>query len=416
MQNDFAKLLQPSTIELDALLHDYLLGLVLISGGGREPESYPVQWVHVSDLADPTPFLTPRTVLLTTGSQFNTPLERVEADAYVQRLQQAGTTALGVGVGVQWDRIPPSLIEASEHAKLPLFRVPYDTPFIAVVRTAARLIEAQNHADASWGRDQYSSLSSLGRRRSLTEAEQATRRAVLQLLLGGQRELAEQVAAAILPRLPRGQVSVVCIAGTIAPQAMKELIPLISEQPGIFSSHERQKDQDLLLVIAEHGELATLKRILMKHSVLCGISERGSAVDVAQLLEQAERAAELARHDPESGPTTYRPEMHAGVLQLLHQSPEATRRARGLLAPLALHDERHHDELQHSLGVWLAHHGQTSAAATDLGVHRHTVRSRVSAAASLLQRDLDDPDTRAELWAAMRIVRGTAQAPGGSTP
>ena len=416
MDKVFASMAQPSTIELDALLHDYLLGLVLISGGGQNPEDYPVQWVHVSDLLDPTPFLTPRTVLLTTGSQFSTPLEREEADEYVQRLQQVGTTALGVGVGVQWDRIPPPLIEASEQAKLPLFRVPYDTPFIAVVRTAARLIEAQAHADASWGRDQFSSLSSLGRRRNLSEAEEATRRAVLKLLLGGQRELAEQVAAPFLPRIPRGQVSVICVSGAIAPKALKDLTPLISEQPGVFSSHDQQKDQELLIVIAEHSELAALRRVLAKHTVSCGISESGSAVDVPQLLEQAERAAELAHHDPDSGPVTYRPEMHAGVLQLLQQSPEAIRRARGLLAPLRLHDDRHRDDLQRSLVMWLTHHGQTSAAATELGVHRHTLRSRVSTAASLLQRDLDDPDTRVELWAALRIVGATGQAPGGSSP
>ncbi len=412
MDYDFATLARPSTIELDALLHDYLLGLVLIAGGGRGPEAYPVQWVHVSDLSDPTPFLTPRTVILTTGSQFATPLERDEAAAYVHRLNQAGTTALGVGVGVQWDRIPPSLIEACEQLQLPLFRVPYDTPFIAVVQTAARLIEAQVHAEASLGREQFSSLSSLARRRNVNQAERALRGAVLNLLLGGQRELAEQVAAELLPRLPRGQISVINAPTPVPPQVLRDLTPLISEQPGILSAEDQQR----LVIIAEHGELSQLRRILTRHSTNCGISERGSASEIRELLEQAERASELARHDPDAGPVAYRPEMHAGVLQLLQQSPEATRRAHGLLIPLKQHDERHRDDLQHSLAVWLSHHGQTSAAAAELGVHRHTLRTRVSTAASLLQRDLDDPDTRAELWAALRIVRGAPQAPGGSTP
>lgn len=415
MDNIFAKMAAPSTIELDALLRDYLLGLVLISGGGS-PESYPVQWVHVSDLIDPSPFLTPRTVLLTTGGQFETPLEQEEADLYVERLRQAGTTALGVGVGVQWDRIPPSLIEASERAQLPLFRVPYDTPFIAVVRTAARLIEAQAHADASWGREQFSSLSSLGRRQNLTEAESAARHAVLELLLGDRRDLAEQVAAAFLPKLPRGQVSVISAPEPNPPRALQELAPLISEQSGIFSSRAHGAAGSSLVIIAEHSELAAIKRILFKYALPCGISERGSATEIPQLMEQAERAAELASHDPEPGPVAYRPEMHAGVLQLLQHSPEATRRARGLLAPLVLHDTRHQDELEQSVSVWLAHHGQTSAAAAELGIHRHTLRTRVGTAASLLGRDLDDPDTRAELWAAMKIVRAPAQAPGGSAP
>ncbi|MFC6236166.1 helix-turn-helix domain-containing protein [Leucobacter soli] len=41
-------------------------------------------------------------------------------------------------------------------------------------------------------------------------------------------------------------------------------------------------------------------------------------------------------------------------------------------------------------------------------MHRHTLRSRVQTAATLLQRDLDDPDTRAELWAALRVLGATA--------
>lgn len=410
MEHDFANLAKPSTIELDTLLRDYLLGLVLIAGGGSVTDAddtdtdggdaHPVQWVHVSDLSDPTPFLTPRTVILTTGSQFSKPLERVEAAAYVRRLREAGTTALGVGVGVQWDRIPPPIIEACERQQLPLFRVPYDTPFIAVVRTAARLIEAQAHADAALGREQFSALSSLARRRNLDEAEHAVRSAVLELLLAEHRKLAEQVAAPVLPRLPRGHISVICIPAPLAPRLLTALTPLAFETAGVFAAH----DGNRLIVIAEHTEAPTIRRALVAHAASCGISERGSAGELPELLEQAQRASELAQSDPLAGPISYRPEMHAGVLRLLAQSPEASRRAHGLLSPLKQHDERHSDELLRSLTVWLAHHGQTSSAASELGVHRHTLRTRVSTAENLLQRDLDDPDNRAELWAALRLI------------
>ena len=409
MQYDFANMAKPSTIELDALLRDYLLGLVLIAGGAAG--HHPVQWVHVSDLADPAPFFTPRTVILTTGSQFSKPLEQDEADAYVQRLHEAGSTALGVGVGLQWDRIPPAIIEACERVQLPLFRVPYDTPFIAVVRTAARLIEAQAHADATLGHEQFNTLSSLARRRKLDKAEHAVRSAVLELLLAGQRTLAEQVATTILPRLPRGHVSVISIPTPLTPRLSAELTPLTFESAGVFAAH----DEGRLIVVLEHTEAAAIRRVLTTHGCNCGISERGSDRELPELLEQAERASELAISAPVTGPTSYRPEMHAGVLRLLSQSPEATRRAHGLLSPLRHHDERHHDELLRSLATWLSHHGQTSAAAAELGVHRHTLRTRVSTAESLLQRHLDDPDTRAELWAALRIVQqGTQSGTGGA--
>lgn len=126
--------------------------------------------------------------------------------------------------------------------------------------------------------------------------------------------------------------------------------------------------------------------------------------DLDELLAQAERAAELAEGEDRPGPLTYRPEMHAGVLQVLQQSPEALRRAQGLLAPLRDHDERNQDELTRSLAIWLEHHGQTSAAANALGVHRHTLRHRVQTAEALLRRNLDDPTSRAELWTALQLI------------
>lgn len=43
-------------------------------------------------------------------------------------------------------------------------------------------------------------------------------------------------------------------------------------------------------------------------------------------------------------------------------------------------------------------------ASRELGVHRHTVRNRVTRAQSLLNATLDDPDTRAGLWLALRLT------------
>ncbi|GAA3985922.1 PucR family transcriptional regulator [Allokutzneria multivorans] len=58
--------------------------------------------------------------------------------------------------------------------------------------------------------------------------------------------------------------------------------------------------------------------------------------------------------------------------------------------------------LRDTLHAWLAHHGGWDAAADALGVHRNTVRHRVTRIGELLGRDLADPDTRAELWLALR--------------
>lgn len=399
----------PVTIDLAQLLRDYLLGLVLIAGGSEiaptasaehqrsEPHGRPVQWVHASDLADPTPFLTPRTVLLTTGRQFGSSLNYETASAYVLRLKEAGTTALGLGVGVQWDRIPPALIDACEQLQLPLFRVPYDTPFIAIVRTAARLLEAASHKTQSSSHGEPPS--SLAHRHNIASAEAALRSAVATLLLAGQHTLAEDIANPILPRLPRGQVSVLSV-GELSAQLQKLLTPLAWERPGVLAAtHE-----GALLIISEHDSLASIQQLLIAHNQAAGISEQGSLAELPELRAQAARAAELAQTRGEQRPLRYRPEMHAGVMQLLHTSPEAIRRAKGLLSPITTHDQRHGDELLHSLTTWLAHHGHTSPAAAELGLHRHTLRTRVQTAQHLLQRDFADPDVRTELWAAIRLL------------
>ena len=74
--------------------------------------------------------------------------------------------------------------------------------------------------------------------------------------------------------------------------------------------------------------------------------------------------------------------------------------ADALLGPL---ESRERGDLVASVRAWLAHHGQWDAAATTLGVHRHTLRYRMKRVEELLDRSLDDPDLRAELWVALAV-------------
>lgn len=393
--------LQPR-IELDALLHDFQLGLVVIAGGDDETGSREVQWVHSSDLTDPTPFLTPRTVLLTTGEQFIGPLSRETADEYVSRLVSAGTTALGIAIGLRWDRIPPTLVEACERHALPLIRVPYDTPFIAITRAAARLIESSMHAQNI---DRISNTR-LAPTSQIARAEAALRTAILTLLISGNRELAEGIASPVFPRLPRGQVAVIALHPGDRNLDAKKLNP---EDLGDGVAWGELAGQ--LLLICEVARIPTIRKIIAGRAA--GMSERGALQDLRELVDQADRALEqsIAAGLNTAGPAElveYRPEMHSGVLQLIAESKEAKRRATGFLSPVRTHDLRHADEIERSLEVWLRHNGQLAPSAAELEIHRHTLRARIRTAASLLQRDLDSPDTRAELWTALRITGDAA--------
>lgn len=144
---------QPAAITLADIINRYELGLVVIASATEEALSSRVQWVHGSDLKDPAPFLVPRTVLLTTGAQFPKSLSEADAKKYVADLVSAKVVALGFALDVHHTRIPHTLISASEELNFPLFRVPYETPFIQISQTAARMLATKEYERQSWSLD-----------------------------------------------------------------------------------------------------------------------------------------------------------------------------------------------------------------------------------------------------------------------
>jgi purine catabolism regulator len=110
----------------------------------------PIRWVHNSDLLDPTPSLSDGLVLLTTGTQFAEGADSAEFDAYVSRLRERGVVALGYGTEVARAGIPPLLVAACAVERMPLFEVPYRTPFIAVAQANAEAIAAEAFARRNW--------------------------------------------------------------------------------------------------------------------------------------------------------------------------------------------------------------------------------------------------------------------------
>ncbi|QEC50306.1 hypothetical protein FSW04_23795 [Baekduia soli] len=101
----------------------------------------PVRWVHISELADPTPWLSGGELLLTTGLTVDTP--EAERD-YIHRLADHGLAGLGFGTGFGHATVPEAMLQAAAERDFPLLEIPYDTPFIAVTEKAfARLVNEQ---------------------------------------------------------------------------------------------------------------------------------------------------------------------------------------------------------------------------------------------------------------------------------
>ncbi|MEC5170458.1 PucR family transcriptional regulator ligand-binding domain-containing protein [Glaciihabitans sp. GrIS 2.15] len=101
--------------------------------------------VHISELADPTPYLEGGELLLTTGI----PLVGGPAVIrdYVGRLAHTGIAALALGLGAGTDRVDPELVSACSDAALDLLLVPAAVPFLHISRAFWQLVGQREQAD-----------------------------------------------------------------------------------------------------------------------------------------------------------------------------------------------------------------------------------------------------------------------------
>jgi purine catabolism regulator len=115
------------------------IDLELLTGEGAAEA--PVRWVHITELLDPTPWLSGGELLLTTGMRLETPEKQRE---FVALLAEHHLAGLGFGTGFDHATVPEALLDEARAHDFPLFEVPYDLPFIAITEKAfTRLVNEQ---------------------------------------------------------------------------------------------------------------------------------------------------------------------------------------------------------------------------------------------------------------------------------
>jgi purine catabolism regulator len=115
------------------------VGLELTTG--EDSADSPVRWVHISELPDPTPWLSGGELLLTTGIQLDTAKRQRE---FVRLLSGHQLAGLGFGTGFDHEKLPQALVDEARELDFPVFEVPYELPFIALTEKAfARLVNEQ---------------------------------------------------------------------------------------------------------------------------------------------------------------------------------------------------------------------------------------------------------------------------------
>ncbi len=133
---------------LASLVHHSALKLTVRAGADRL--DVPVRWAHVSELADPVPYMEGGELLLITALKLDA--EDPEAmRRYVKRLAGAGVVGLGFAVGVNYDAVPRALVDAARAEGLPLLEVPRRTPFLAISKAVSAAIAADQYRAVTAG-------------------------------------------------------------------------------------------------------------------------------------------------------------------------------------------------------------------------------------------------------------------------
>lgn len=493
---------------LRALLRRRDLGLVLVPLEDDLPEGAldrPLRWVHSSDLADPTPFLSEDLALLTTGTQFD---DAVDIDTYVARLADRGILGLGFGTEVHRSGIPEELVVACAERGIPLFSVPYRTPFIAVARAHAEAIAAQAYSRRSWALDAQRALAlaalrpsgleatiaELGRRLGVWAGMFDAAGAVIashprdRLDAAVRDALGERVMDILTRGLEAGQsltlgestfmlftvgrgghlrgvlalavdaldpearsvvTSVIAMAGLAMEQSeqlarsrrrlhAQLLGSLLTDDPTLarrvlgglppapivvavtadapagplsdwWERHRAEhgtpvflaESADGVTMCISAGEEALLDEVATRFGIRIGVSDPDAYDSFARAHAQALTAL---RQQGTHGVARYSETVGSHILTAL-ATDEARLVAESRLAPLREHDARTDAELERSLRTWLEHDARAEAAAATLGVHRHTLRSRIAQASGLLDIDLSTFPARAELWTLLQTAR-----------
>ncbi|KJK44995.1 hypothetical protein UK23_27735 [Lentzea aerocolonigenes] len=427
---------------------------------GADALDRPIRWAHVSELEDPTPYLVGEELLLTAGVRFPS-----DVPAYVAGLVSSGVSAIGFGVEPEFPTVPSSLVEACSEQGMPLLEVPPSTPFLAVsqalgallaeiaVREQRMLADSQRAltraatrvrpvesvlttlavvlncradlVDAASAPEELASLvarvaSGTGPRSASAQVGEdhvtldPVESAVLVVRRSSPLSPAERavvaVALALLGLLrrdlesERGQIARLAASALLRSQVVG-LVNVLGPGPWRVVAGESRADYDVLaqrygpLVSKAGEEFLALVPANFEVAGPVGVSSpipapapalipiSTSAIDHAA----AEASALLAR-----ARATGEPAFPASDLSSLVDPTTARAFARRELAPLL-----GRPELVDTLRAWLGQHGSWDRAAAVLGVHRNSVRHRISHAERLLGRDLGTADARASLWLAL---------------
>jgi hypothetical protein len=448
------------TVPLRELVARVDLGLTVLCGAGALDR--PIRWAHVSELADPTPYLVGEELLLTAGVRFPS-----DVPAYVAGLVSSGVSAIGFGVEPEFPTVPSSLVEACATQGMPLVEVPPSTPFLAVSQALGALLAEIAVREQRMLADSQRALTRAATRIRPVESVLTTLAVVLNCradLVDASdapedvASLVERVASGSGPRSASAQLGedhVTLDPVETAVLVVRRSLPLSPAERAVVAVALALLGLLRRDVESERGQIARLAAAAVLRSRISGLAnvlgpgpyrvvagESKADYEVlarryGPLVSKAEDgflalvpagfevSGLVGVSSPVAGPVAgpnAEPGSADAIASAAAEASALLGRAKAtgspafpasdlssLVDPVAAAAFARRElagllgrpELIETLRAWLGQHGSWDRAAAVLGVHRNSVRHRIAHVERLLGRDLSQAGARASLWLAL---------------
>ncbi|PSL37043.1 purine catabolism regulator [Labedella gwakjiensis] len=240
--------------------------------------------------------------------------------------------------------------------------------------------------------------------REVSRARAGVRAAAARVLLDGRADLADVVLDELGERTPAGEL-VVAHLRVVGRRPHGETTPSIPTpvEGGDARVLVASLGDDVVVIGPVSGVEATIEQIRSAQddpgAVRAGLSTVATRDDLARADREARAALDAASS---AEPRVRAADLTTRGVDWLLDRPGSRELASAVLRPLS-----EDPVLLESLEAWLVANGQTDPAARRLGVHRHTLRARISTIERLIGRDLSGVEARTEAWIALRAIRSS---------
>ncbi|MBF8184997.1 PucR family transcriptional regulator [Nonomuraea sp. K274] len=248
-------------MSVEDLLRSPALQLRLLAGAAGLARS--VSWAHVSELDDPTPWLLGAEVIMTAGIAI--PRGAAEQRAYLERLDDAGVSALALSAQLHVPPLHEAFFQAAEERGMPVLEVPLAVPFIAISQEVA----AAAREDASQRLGAQLQVFGALRWLAAEDLDTATLFRRLERLSGYEVYLCTPQGRPLLPGVPVPDVAVLPSepeAPPTIPGGFVLPVPAPGGPAGFLVAFERQGARPAGLAVVQHiATVAALQVAMARH-------------------------------------------------------------------------------------------------------------------------------------------------------